>query len=343
MVTFEVSGIEDDVDRRQALQTAGAVTAAAAATPALAALTSAWQASRPLIPGATVSRAMLDDWAAGFGIHARSFAIDPPETALSGIARDWAEMAPHLAATQPEGVGRDLAQIAGQYSRLIAMGFQQVSDRRMASRWWQTAHFHADRSGDALLSSETRSWETTYRVVEAGENLPDLHRLARSAREHAGRQPSSALMRAIGVEAEVLVRMGRASDAITTMREAEDVFERLPAGAEQGERHLRFMQSFVYSAVGAAGQAAEAQEAARAFYPRTSYPHASAQLTLHGVILHARIDPGEASKQALAVLDRIPAERRVKRVVLAARRIADAVPEDARPLAPVQELKALTA
>ncbi len=342
VATFEVSpGIEDDVDRRQALQAAGAVTAGIAAAPVLTVLAGAWQASQPRISGASVSRAMIEDWALGFEIHRRSYATDPPEIALGGLARDWADMAPHLAADQPNGVRRDLAHVAAQYAYLIAMGFHQINDLRMAARWWKTAHSHADVSGDSLLSSRTRSWETTYRVVETGENLPALFTLARQAREQAGHRPSGALIQAIRVEAEVLARMGRYPDAIIAIRQAEDVFERMPAG-EPAERNLRFGQSLVYSLAGAQSQATEAQDAAHRLYPHESTPHTSVQLGLHRVMLHARTDPGEACRQASAILDKIPANRRVKRVVLAARRVTDAVPEDAHSLPAVRDLRALT-
>lgn len=342
--TFEIpAGIEDDVNRRQALQAAGAVTAGIAATPVLDALTSAWQASQPRIPGATLSHAMIEDWALGFAVHLRSHATDRPEDTLKGLAHDWSEMAPHLAATQPEGVRQDLSHVAAQYSYLIAMGFHQVNNLRMADRWWRTAHRHADASSDSTLSSQTRSWETAYQVVEPGADLLALVATAQSARERAGTRPSGALIQAIRVEAEVFAWMGRDSDAVATIREAEDVFERLPSGEVRAEKHLRFGQSLIYSATGATNRAAEAQDAAHRLYPLHEDPCTSAQLSLHTARLHSRTDPGEASRQALAVLDEVPAHRRVKRVVLAARRVADAVPEDARSLPSVRELQALTA
>ncbi len=331
------------MNRRQALQAAGAVTAGATAAPVLAALTTAWQASQPRIPGASVSRAMIEDWALGFEIHRRSYATASPESALRGLARDWADMAPHLATAQPDDVRQDLAHAAAQYSRLIAMGLHQIDDLRMATRWWQTARFHADASGDGLLSSRTRSWETTYRVVEPGTHLPALLELARAARRHAGSRPSGALVRAVSVEAQVLAGMGRGHEAVAAMHDAEDLFERLPSSEPQAEKNLRFDQSFTYSAVGAANRATEAQAAAHRLYPYDSAPHTSVQLGLHTALLHAHTDPGEAGRQALTVLDKIPAHRRVKRVVLAARRVTDAVPEDARSLPTVRDLQALTA
>jgi transcriptional regulator with XRE-family HTH domain len=333
---------EDEVKRRQLMRDAAAVAMSATVAPVLTTLTDAWQKSEPRIAGASVSQSMIDDWAAGYDVHIRSYAVDPPETVLPGLTRDWAEMAPHLAQDQPETIQRDLVHAAARHAYLIAAICVQLGDRRFASRWWRTAHSLADRSGDRLLSSFTRSWEVTNRVLEAREDLTDLLALAQDARRHAGRRPSVEQIYATTVEAEVLAFMGRHDSAVASMRHAEQTFDKIPASEPRREELLRFDQTCVYSLAGLQKEASEAEDAALRFYRPDAHLYTATQIRLYAAILHSRTDPTEASRQAVRIIDPIPADRRDKRVVLAARRVFDALPEPARTFPAARELRELT-
>lgn len=332
---------EDDVKRRQLIQDAGALAAGATIAPVLASLSNAWHTSQPRLPGSSVSQTMLDDWAAGYDVHIRSYALDAPEIVLAGLARDWAEMAPHLATKQPEKVQRDLAHAAAKLAYLIAGSALQLGDYRQSSRWWLTARAQADKSGDSSLSSWVRSWEVTNRVVETREDLTDLLMLAQDARQRAGSRPSTTLIYATTVEAEVLAFMGHHDDAVATIRRAENAFTHIPAGQPHREELLQFDQSCVYSLAGLRKEATEAQQAASTYYSPEKHLYTSVQLDLHGAVLHARTDPNEASRQALNIVDSLPPDRRIKRVILAAQRVLDVIPEQARALPAARELRAL--
>lgn len=334
---------EDDVKRRQLMQNAAAVAMGATAVPVMSALTEAWQTSQPRLPGASVSQAMIDDWAAGYQVHVRRYGIDPPATVLASLTRDWTEIAPHLATEQPDRVHRDLAHAAARHAYLIAAVCLQLGDHRFADRWWRTSHSLADRSGDVRLSAFTRSWEVTNRVLGAREDLGELLALAQNARRRAGRSPSVELVFATTIEAEVLAFMGQSSAAIKAMHQAEETFEYIPSAEPTREELLRFDQSCVYSIVGLPKDAAAAQDAAKRYYHPDEHLYTHTQIQLHGVLLHCRTDPGEASRKALNIIDGLPANRRDKRVLLAARRVLDTVPQRARVLPPVRELQAVTA
>ncbi|MFC6881030.1 MULTISPECIES: hypothetical protein [Actinomadura] len=286
---------------------------------------------------------MIDDWAAAYAFHIRSYVIDPPEVVLAGLTREWAEMAPHLAQRQPDDVGRDLAHAAAKHAYLIAGTAVQLHDARLADRWWRTARDLADQSGDALLSAYTRTWEVTNRVSEPRENLSDLLTLARDARRCAGRRPTPTLMYATTVEAEVLAFMGRHDAAVDMIRQAETTFEHIPSGDPHREELLRFDQSCVYSLAGEHEAAEEAQRAALRFYRPDTHLYSAVQLKLYRAAMHARTDPDEASKEALSIINDVPPEKRIKRVRLTARHVLDAVPERARKLPAARELQALTA
>ncbi|TDD59200.1 hypothetical protein [Actinomadura rubrisoli] len=290
-----------------------------------------------------MSRAMIDDWSAAYSDHIRSYRVDAPEVVLVGLTRDWAEMAPHLARKQPEDVSRDLAHAAAKHAYLIAGTAVQLHDTRLANRWWLTARDLADKSGDALLSAYTRTWEVTNRVSEPREDFAELLTLARDARHRAGQRPSPTLVFATSVEAEVLVFMGDHRAAVQSIRRAEETFDRIPSGEPHREERLLFDQSCVYSLAGQHHAAEEAQQAALRFYRPDTYLYTAVQLKLYHAAMHARTDPGEATKEAVNVINAVPPERRIKRVTRTARHVLRAVPEGARSLPAVQELKALIA
>jgi hypothetical protein len=327
------------VKRRDLLQDGAKVTAGATVAPVLAALTQAWQGSSPKLPGASVSKAMIDDWGSAYDVHALSYRIDPPEVVLAALADDWSDMSEHLERWQPDGVRRDLSYVAARHAYLIAGTWQQIGNRRQASRWWLTARDLADQSGSNLLAGRTREWEANMRTTDKRESLMELLTLNEEALRLVGRQPSAELMEALGTKAEVLALMGRHDEALVAIRQAEDVFERIPAAAVSREHVLRHEQSLVYSLIGDEKHATEAQEAARNFYRADEY--ATFQLRFHAVMLRAPSDPEEAANQAVRFLNELSPERRVLRIRVAGRRVLDAIPAKAHNLAPVQELRSL--
>ncbi|MFP3968518.1 hypothetical protein SMC26_39905 [Actinomadura fulvescens] len=145
------------------------------------------------------------------------------------------------------------------------------------------------------------------------------------------------------MEAEVLAFMGRPDAAVHAVRHAEEIFDRVPSTEPDREELLRFDQSCVYSLAGLRDRALEAHQAARKFYRPETHLYNAVQLDLYGIVLEARQDPNEASKQALKVLEALPEDRRIKRVTLTARRVLDALPEQAHALPTARELRALTA
>ncbi|GAA4128401.1 hypothetical protein [Actinomadura keratinilytica] len=328
------------VKRRDLLQDGAKVTAGATVAPVLAALTQAWQGSSPKLPGASVSRSMIDDWGSAYDVQALSYRIDPPEVVLAALADDWSDMSEHLERWQPDGVRRDLSYVAARHAYLIAGTWQQIGNRRQASRWWLTARDLADQSGSDLLSGRTREWEANQRVSDRQEDPAELLALNEKALQLLGDQPTGELMTALGTKADLLALMGRHDEALAAIRQAEEVFDRIPATAPSREHILLFEQSFVYAILGDEKNVTEAQNSLTRFHRPEEY--VSFQVRLYGALLRAPSDPQEAANQAVRILNEVPPERRILRVRVAGRRVLDAIPAKARNLAPVQELRTLT-
>ncbi|WP_131738648.1 hypothetical protein [Actinomadura roseirufa] len=323
------------------LQDALALAAGATVAPALADLPQRGRDEevRPL--GASVSRAMIDDWENAYDVHAASYRYDPPIVVLAALAADWTEIAPHLRRARPDAAGRDLAHAAARHAFLIAGGLTELGERRHSRRWWATSRRLADESRDRDLASQARSWEVTTRLSDDREDPQGLVPLAQEGRRLAGTRPTFSLIYAVAVEAEMYAAAGDLRRALTTIHEVEALFERLPAaGRHWGEDRLRYVQSQIYSWLGDMKRAGEAQDAAHACFRPGDFK--TVQLNLHRPILHARTDPEEALGQALAIIDALPQERRIARVQSNARRVLTVLPEKARVLPAARELRALT-
>ncbi|MEV7004954.1 hypothetical protein [Streptosporangium sp. NPDC051022] len=332
---------DDDVERRRLIRGAAAVAVSGAVAPVLAALTDAWQASEPRISGASVSQAMIDDWESAADIHARRAYVDPPAVVLAGLAADFADMAPHLSRDQPEPAQSDLAHAAARHAALIAGKWFDLGNHREAHRWWAKTRTLAERSGDVLLAAWLIGREAAYRRGDPDEDLADVLLVAQRARRLAGDRPSAPLVIALSAEAQTLATLGRHAEAITTLRQAEDTFDQLPFQPTGLESHwMYFDRSLIYTFAGDVKRAAEAQSAAKEFYP--SKHHGAVKIALHNAALHARTDPEQGAQQALRLMETLPAGRRDIRIKAAARIVVDVTPEKAHALPAVRELRALT-
>lgn len=326
----------DDMERRRLMRDAAAVAVGGAVAPVLATLTDAWQTYGPRIPGASVSQEMIDDWEEAAEAHFGRGYYEPPATVLAALAVDYADIAPHLNRSQPEVVERDLAHAAARYSALIAGAWYDLGSRREAWRWWRRARTLADVSQDTMQASLLRSWEASRRRYDGDDVLPLLQEACRLA----GEQPSLTLFSALRVEAQVLAMNGRLSEAITTLNRAESVLERLPAQTPGTPRPDWYSRSLIYTLAGDGRQASEAQDAAKKAYD--SGHIMSTVFELHRAAAQARTNPEQGVQHALRTLDELPAARRDGQTVSDARLTLTVLPEKARTLPAVRELRALT-
>ncbi|MGW4424849.1 helix-turn-helix domain-containing protein [Streptosporangium sp. NPDC004631] len=331
----------EDMERRRLMRDAAAVAVGGTVAPALAALTDAWQASQPRIPGASVSQEMIDDWEDAADIHAKRAYVDPPAVVLAALAADFTDMAPHLSRTQPEPVQSDLAHAAARHASLIAGKWFDLGNRREAHRWWTKTRTLSERSGDTLLAAWLTAWEAGYRRADPSENLCDVLLVAQRARRLAGDTPSASLVIALSAEAQTLALLGRYVEAVAVLRRAEDVFSRLPSQSVGLDPHwMYFDRSLIYTFTRDVKLAAEAQSAAGGLYPAEH--RAATQIALHNAALNARTDPEQGAQQALRLVEALPVARRDVRVRATARIVLDVTPEKARALPAVRELRALT-
>ncbi|MER7207667.1 helix-turn-helix transcriptional regulator [Streptosporangium sp. NPDC000239] len=327
---------DDSMERRRLMRDAAAVAVGGAVAPVLATLTDAWQSYGPRISGASVSQEMIDDWEEAAEAHWERSYYDSPAAVLAALAVDYADLAPHLGRTQPEAVERNLSHAAARFSALIAGAWYDLDNRREALRWWNRAHTLADASRDSAQSSLTRSWEASHRRHDGDDVLP----LLQEARRLAGDRPSLTLFSALRVEVQALAMQGRTEEAIIALNRAENVLEALPAQTP-GIRPDWYSRSLVYTLAGDDRKAEEARDAAGKAYDAAHLM--STVLELHRAATQARTDPEQGAQYALSTLNGLPAKRRDRQVTSSARLVLTTLPERAKALPAVKELRVLTA
>ncbi len=336
---------EDDMERRRLMRDAAAVTMGATIAPVMVVLSDAWQASEPPLPGASVSRAMIDDWENAADAHERRARVDPPAVVLAALAVDFTDMAPHLRHAQPDSVRRDLAHAAARHTALIAGKWIDLGNVREAVRWWSRTRTLSADSRDPLLASWLMTREALYRQGIPDENLAHVLAMAQQAHRLAGNRPSAPLVAAHLTEAQVLARMGRFPDAIDLLLRAEEIFDRLPTldgyACDWNRHGLWFDQSLIYTLAGDSKRANDAQDAYFREFATESL--AVTETRLHRAALQARTDPHAAIDQASSIITELPAEMRRTRYLTAARFTLDVLPDKARALPAARELRALTA
>lgn len=333
---------DDEMKRRRLMKDAAVVAVGGAIAPTLTTLTDAWQASQSCLSGASVSRGMIDDWEEAADVHAKAARVEPPAAVLAALAADCAEMAPHLACQQPRSVRRDLTRAAARHAALIAGKWTDMGNRRQARRWWGTTRALADESGDRLLASWLRRREALHRADDPAEDLAEVLSIAQEARRLAGQQPNPPLVAAIAEEAMIFAVMGRHGEAVTALRAADDVFARLPSTEgrfRSVERELCFGRSLVYSLAGHEKRAEEAQDSAEKLY--SPGDQSLPRIRLHRAALYARTAPAEAADEAFKVVSGIPPKRWLVRYMADIEHVIKALPETARSLPAVRELRAL--
>ncbi|MFD0884637.1 helix-turn-helix domain-containing protein [Streptosporangium algeriense] len=327
---------DEDMDRRRLMRDAAAVAVGGAVAPVLATLTDAWQSYGPRISGASVSQEMIDDWEEAAEAHWERGYYDSPTVVLAALAVDYADLAPHLGRAQPEAVERNLSHAAARFSALIAGAWYDLDNRREALRWWKRARTLADASRDSAQASLLRSWEASHRRHDGDDVLS----LLQEARRLAGDRPSLTLFSALRVEVQALAMQGRTEEAITALDRAENVLEALPAQTP-GIRPDWYSRSLVYTLAGDDRKAEEARDAAGKAYDAAHIM--STELELHRAATQARTDPEQGAQYALSTLKGLPAKRRDRQVMSSARLVLTKLPEKAKSLPAVKELRVLTA
>jgi transcriptional regulator with XRE-family HTH domain len=238
----------------------------------------------------------------------------PPELIIGDLLADLGEAQGRLDGCRADLRPR-LIRVCGQFAALAAIALLGIGDPGGARRFWRTAVRAADQSGDARLRSLVRGRRAVFALYDR-HPMTSVLRFAEDAIGASGGKPCAGAASAHAARAQALARLGRRDEAREAITDLTEMFTQLPDSTVcdrvsqwgWGETRLRWVESDVYSLAGLQREAAEAQHAALALYPRSAY-QAPAQIELHrATCLIVSGDPGEGARHAARTLRALPAD-----------------------------------
>lgn len=321
----ENSNEEDPMQRRTVLRTLTTL-AAATASPVVA-----LEALRHGLD--QLADAGSDEWESIAADYAIIYYTLPPAELIKQLGADMTVLEHTLAAKHDTSLYR----VAAQLSVVMALALVSHHQVALARRWWRTARRYAYQSGDL----ETRLWVSDWEVVNGTyERRPtsQIIDLADEAITLAGDHVCCGSAGVWSGRAQALALAGDSEGAISALRVATDLTDRMPAtvvaDAESlfgwPEVRLRHTESYVYTHLGLTDEAMAAQDRALEIYP-TELARERAQMQLHRAKCHIlRGDITDGLTYAGHVLDDLPADQHNAKLYEVGRHVIQAVPTDER-------------
>lgn len=282
-------------------------------------------------------------WESGFLYQTRS-----SKDLLAATVSDVAEVSHLLRRVTSPDARRGLLRVSAQLAALLGSELDDIGHHGASLRSWMMARHAADASDDRDLRVWVRAREAMYGVWTG---RPDhvLARIVDDAVQIADGVPSSALARALGMQAIVTATQGDAGKtraALDALRRTYDGLsdevadDRLSPLWSFPERRLLWALAYPLALIGDTLEASRATDEALRLFP-ADFCGTRADLGLIGALSLVRDrEVGEGLSQAITATRQWPLGAPRRRIIS---QILSAVPEKARELPAARELRALTA
>jgi hypothetical protein len=244
---------------------------------------------------------------------------------------------------------QELYKVGALLSYYMAQAVGDLGQRREATRWWRTARFAADASGDPHIMLWIRG-RAAIRGIYDGRPPAVIIDAINEADELMATGPVVGLPGLLAARAQSFALLGRANEAESDLQALRDAFSDLPSDmtADQGwycwaypEERVRFAESFVYSHLGNIKAADTAQQAALRLYPPSFVREPTQIELLRALSLVRSGDCTEGARHATAMMEQLPAEYRSRVAMGLSEQVFDAIPPEERGRAAVAELREL--
>jgi transcriptional regulator with XRE-family HTH domain len=282
----------------------------------------------------------LAEWEAITWDYGCNYATTPPTTLLQDLTTDLAIADSQLRRlARGSAEWRDMCRVLARLGVFLAQTIGNLGSMNASRRWWRFARHAADASGDPELRVWVRGREVIrglydHRPLEAVIELADE---ALAISRNPGMGTGSAM---IG-RAQALAALGRTREASEAIQAVYEVVDRLPTRVTGDtasmygwpEYRLRHGESFVYTYIGDAVRAEEAQNQAITLYPTQMYRELT-QVRLHEAMRLITLgEPLAGVEHAVTALALLPPSQHIEVVLELARAVARAVPtsEQTRP------------
>jgi transcriptional regulator with XRE-family HTH domain len=282
----------------------------------------------------TEERAGTDEWDEIVAEYSYRYDTTPPAETLRSLAVDLVavEYAIQQGVTsQQRGLYRASAHLAAVMARTVA----NLGKLRQAERWWRTARQSAEQSRDIDTILSVRAAEVIRSMYEHRPPAAVLQLAADAERYATRRGPTAATAELLCGKAQALALAGRGRDAVHAVAHVRDtLFPALPSAVTADhhslfgwpEERLLYSESFVYSHLGHAARAQDAQDRAVRMYP-SSHLRGPVQIELQRALCLVKAgDVSGGVESAHTTLTSLPPEHHTQPVVDLGHRVLHAVP-----------------
>lgn len=292
----------------------------------------------------------LEEWERVVDAYSHEVATGTAAGLLPALAGDLKELRELLDGALADRDRRRLVRITGQLSVLTAELAVAAGRPQVARQWWRRARQAARASGDTQLLAFACGRQAVLGLY-GGSTPTQVLAIAEEGRA-ATTTPCAGAVSALAGRAQALAVLGRDRPARAALADVAAMFERLPPDVlgervsawGWSEQKLRHTESYVYLHLGDTPRGEPARERALALYPAGTWKR-PAMVRLHrATSLIADGHVTEGARYATEVLAPLRPEQRSDRLVGAiADRALAAVPERARDLPAVAEVRELLA
>ncbi|MGV9677356.1 hypothetical protein ACWDSJ_18950 [Nocardia sp. NPDC003482] len=242
---------------------------------------------------------------------------------------------------------RELYRVGAFLSQTMAEGVRNVGKGPEAGRWWRTARYAADASGDPHAMLWVRGREAIYGMYD-GRAPEQIVASVDATEELMAKGPVIGLPSLLSARAQAYGMLGRAQEAEADLVKLRDVFAQLPSEVindqgnhcwAHGEERVRFTESYVWSHLGNVEAAEQAQNAALALYEARRV-RAIAQIEIQRALCMVQSgDFDGGARYAATVVNDLPAEHHTWGSTGLSESVLSAIPVEDRNRPAAKELR----
>ncbi len=340
-LVFSPVGEEDDdeeVIRRRAFLLNAALLAGIGKADPVTTLEALRRGLRESFPG--VRDADVSEWNEIALEYGETYPITAPADLLNSLIVDFTGLQEAFRRYPHEAVQRELYRVSALLAGFVAQTVGNLGYVNEARRWWRTARYAADRSGDSYSALWVRGREIIHAMGER-PIMAILH-LIEEAEKLADNGPPELALELLAAKAQTMALAARHADAESALTHLRNCFDAATFSSYSGslltwgEDHLHCTESFVYSRLGEYKRAERARHAALVLYDNDpSIVRWPAGLELNRALCLVRKgDVAEGVSHARTVIAQLPTMHQTRGIYIHGRDVLNSVlpPERERPV-----------
>ncbi len=260
------------------------------------------------------------------------YAATAPAQLLKSLVIDFAMLQDAFQRYPQDAAQRELYRVSALLAGFLAQTVNNLGYASEARRWWRTARYAADRSGDSYSALWVRGREVIHAMGE--RPVTTVLRLIEDAERFVGGAPAGPVLELLSGKAQTLAMADRGPEAEDALRQVRQRFDATSSGGYSGsllawgEERLLNTESFTYSWLGDYQRTESAQQAASALYrydPLNMRWPAGVELNKAFCLVRGG-DVTEGVAYARTVITQLPTAHQTHDMLTRARDVLNAIP-----------------